>query len=138
MMARTAGAALILAATVIHGATAAAQTSRPDGAPGNGVPKPEAASEAVPDLERGKRLGDFYLDLGASLGVAYDDNVFQSKTDTRDDWIMVFAPSLSLTSDWSEHALSLRAGADVGRYATNESEDYEDLFAGVSGRSVVA
>lgn len=99
------------------------------------VPAPEAADEAAEaDRTKGFDLGPFLADPSIAVTEAYDDNIFATKNGKVDDFITVISPRLSLTTDLPEHEFGLNAGADIGRYAENTSEDYEDYFVGADGR----
>ncbi|HEV7372229.1 outer membrane beta-barrel protein [Arenibaculum sp.] len=97
-----------------------------------GVPVQERAR---PDYDPiNIRVGSFLLAPEASLIQEYNDNVFAEDTDTDADLITVVAPRVELSSDWSRHALSLDAGAEVGRYWDNTDENYVDYGIGADGR----
>lgn len=82
----------------------------------------------------GGRVGSFFIYPKAELESRYDSNIFATENDTEGDFIGVFSPQILIESDWSQHALNATAGADVGRHAEFDSEDYEDAFAGLDGR----
>lgn len=82
----------------------------------------------------GVHLGGFFLYPKLEVGGLYNDNVFATKNDTKSDFITVVAPTLDLRSNWSRHELDFRAGASVGTYASNSSENYGDYFAATQGR----
>ncbi len=100
------------------------------------------AQDAVHVLERpkpeydpvGGRVGSFFIYPDAQLETRYDTNIFATESDTEDDFIGIFSPSVSIESDWSRHALNATAGADVGRFVEFDSENYEDFFVGADGR----
>lgn len=60
-----------------------------------------------------------------SLGVseAYDDNIYATRDNVRDDLVTTITPRLGLDSKWSRHKLSVKAFADIRRYIDNGSED---------------
>jgi hypothetical protein len=43
------------------------------------------------------------------------------------------SPSFQLISNWKNHELAIKAGADIGGYWDNGDEDFEDYNAGISG-----
>ncbi len=80
-----------------------------------------------PELDPlGVRVGSFLLFPKLGVTGYYDDNIFRTNTNTVDDFITVISPSVDLRSNWNNHALNLGARADIGRYADNGREDYED------------
>ena len=80
-------------------------------------------------------LGSFLLYPDLTVSGVYDDNIFATPPRTEeDDYIMIVSPSALIKSQWSKHELSLGAGADIGRYATNSDEDYEDYWVEADGR----
>jgi hypothetical protein len=43
-------------------------------------------------------------------------------------------PQLDVRSDWTNHAVDLRAGTTIGRHADETDEDFNDFSVGASGR----
>lgn len=82
----------------------------------------------------GIRTGSFLLFPKAELKEQYNDNVFATETNTRDDFITTLSPGLKLNSDWNNHALNFFARSDIGRYSSNDDENFEDFFLGADGR----
>jgi len=78
--------------------------------------------------------GSFLIFPKFKMGVEHDDNIFRIEEDVRSDSILRFQPSVRVKSDWDNHALNFSAGANVGRFNENGSEDYEDYNFGTSGR----
>jgi hypothetical protein len=82
----------------------------------------------------GVRVGGFRIYPKLNVDLGYNDNIFATSRDERDDMITEFAPRVEARSDWGRHALDLYANAALGRYLTNTNEDYEDYGAGAHGR----
>lgn len=82
----------------------------------------------------GVRLGGFFLYPSAAVSEIFRDNIFYSSGDKDADLITVLSPALRLKSNWNVHALNLFADADIGRYAFNSGEDYNDWRSGFDGR----
>ncbi len=78
--------------------------------------------------------GSFLIFPKFDVGLDYDDNIFRIKTDERSDKILRLRPSVRIQSDWDNHSLTFLAGAAIGRYTDNGSEDFEDYNFGTSGR----
>jgi hypothetical protein len=110
---------------------------------------PQAPAEPGQPLQRGQtivdrprpeidplgvRAGTFFLFPRAELDEVYNDNIFATRAATKSDFITVLAPSFDLLSNFPRHALNLRGGAAIGRYASHSSENYEDAFASADGR----
>lgn len=82
----------------------------------------------------GIALGDFLLlpEFAARLG--YDDNVFATPSDEKEDVLAIFSPSMALKSNWRRNRVQLNAGGDFGRYNRFTSENYNDYYFDGSGR----
>lgn len=88
-----------------------------------------------PELEPlGMRLGGFLLYPALAVSESYNDNIFATDGGETDDFITSIVPTVSLKSNWNNHALNLGAGANIGRYKDNSHEDYEDFILKVDGR----
>ncbi|MGC2856376.1 outer membrane beta-barrel protein [Novispirillum sp. DQ9] len=106
---------------------------------------PAVAQEDIPrgatvmDRERpevdplGVQLGGFFVFPSLGVSGSYDDNVFATATNEREDFLTVVAPTVTVESTWSVHELNLGTGARVGRYADYDSEDFEDYFVNADG-----
>lgn len=68
------------------------------------------------------------------LSEKYDSNIFATQANAQHDWITILSPGLRINSDWERHALNFWTGADIGFYARNPSENYQDFWVGTSGR----
>lgn len=92
-------------------------------------------SRARPEYDpAGVRLGGFFLYPSIDVTERYRDNIYYTDDNKESDLITVLSPGLSLKSNWNNHALDVYANADIGRYADNSDEDYEDASAGFNGR----
>ena len=93
-----------------------------------------------PDYDAlGVRVGGFDLFPSVTIGQRRDDNVFRidderADDDAPSDWITSAQPRVRALSRWSNHALTLDAGARVDRFRDNESENNTDWFAVLTGR----
>lgn len=88
-----------------------------------------------PELDPlGIRQGGFLIFPKIELGTTYDDNVFASDTNEEGDFLFQVLPSVAVRSDFNRHQLRFGAGADIGRYADNTSENYVDYFVTGGGR----
>ncbi|SLN31270.1 outer membrane protein A [Roseovarius litorisediminis] len=74
------------------------------------------------------------FDAGISLSEQYTDNVFPTANDRRDDFITVISPWASLSFRREDFRLNLDASAELGRFAKNSSEDFNDYFLGAEAR----
>jgi hypothetical protein len=82
----------------------------------------------------GVRLGSFVLLPELTLQEQYETNIFFTENNEEDDFITRVMPGATLRSDWNNHQLTLETGADLGFYASNTDEDFQDYFVGASGR----
>ena len=87
----------------------------------------EAEAQGVP-------VGTFNLKPGVEVVYEDNDNIFYMNEDEISDSIIHVRPWANLNSDWSRHALTLRAFADLVFYNDFGSQDYEDWVADLDGR----
>jgi len=88
-----------------------------------------------PDLDPlGMHAASFLVFPKFSLGESYNDNIFATTGNRKDDFITTLSPELRAQSDWNRHFLAFEARGDIGRYATNSSEDFEDATISANGR----
>lgn len=90
--------------------------------------------EAPQPVLKGVKLGPFDIDATASAGALFSDNIFVTKNQQEADWIGTFSPDITASLVDGGNSLSLRAGADIGRYVRFTSENYEDYYVGGDGR----
>lgn len=81
----------------------------------------------------GVHLGSFMLFPTMGVSETYNDNIYLTDTGTVDDFITVFSPAFNLNSNWNRHSFNFGASADIGRYASNSSENYEDYNVHTGG-----
>ncbi|QQS10601.1 MAG: outer membrane beta-barrel protein [Rhodospirillales bacterium] len=120
---------------------AASSTTQPQGSGGTAREKKEvsARDESIlrrPRAERpdGLPVGQFILFPRIEIEGEYDDNVFRTRNSTKDDLIGRVRPGFSLVSDWERHSLEIYGQAELARYATYSSLNYESFQAGGRGR----
>ncbi len=82
----------------------------------------------------GQRMGAFVLFPELVVQEQYESNIFATEDNEEDDFITRVMPNLTLQSDWNNHQLQLETGGDFGFYKDNSDEDFQDYFAGASGR----
>lgn len=88
-----------------------------------------------PDYDRlGVRAGGFLLYPSIGLSETYDSNIFATQSNTADDFYTTLAPSLSVLSDWSRHAVALNASGQFKWYAKHSSEDVNNANLNAQGR----
>jgi len=63
----------------------------------------------------------------------YDDNIYATDTQVESDYVAVISPSVKIKSRWDRHSLKLGAGANLGRYADNSGENYDDAWVELDG-----
>jgi hypothetical protein len=103
------------------------------------VPRGQTIEERRrPDLDPlGVQVGTFTLLPSIGLEEQYNDNIFATENNTIDDFITRLLPRARLRSNWNNHSLSVYGNADIGRYADNGDEDYEDYTVGTNGRLTI-
>ncbi|MBA4208063.1 MAG: hypothetical protein C0454_00860 [Parvibaculum sp.] len=82
----------------------------------------------------GVRAGAFTVFPEASLTGTYNDNIYATDTNTESDFITTLGARVSAVSNWSRHALNLRAGLSQHWYDDNSDEDRLDWDVGGNGR----
>jgi len=82
----------------------------------------------------GIRVGSFFLFPQMTVIEEYNDNIFATEHDHEDDFITQLVPSVSVESDWNNHALNFAAEGDFGLYANNNDENYQDFAFATDGR----
>jgi len=97
-------------------------------------PAPAGATGVAAVTEESPRLGIFVLQPSAELNLLYDSNIYSERSDPTDDTILMLAPRVTAATDWERHRLGWSAGALVGRYASEEDEDYADWWLDAEGR----
>lgn len=90
-------------------------------------PKPEYAVAGV-------RVGGFTLFPKLSASLAYEDNVFATATNTVDDMVAEFVPSLELRSNWSTHQLDFSIEAPTRYYSDFTENNTSDASVTMDGR----
>ena len=92
-------------------------------------------SRQRPELDPlGIRAAGFLIYPSLAVGEQYNDNIFADDTEEVDDFITFIRPGVWVNSDWNNHALNFRADANIGKYADNGDEDFEDYAFGTDGR----
>jgi hypothetical protein len=82
----------------------------------------------------GLRAGNFFIFPSVTVAETYDDNVFATPDDETSDFITVIAPRITVNSNFPRHSLGFGAGADVGFYASETDENFDDYFVNGDGR----
>ncbi len=134
---------------MLAGGSAAAQTmytpvpSWPSGALEPAAVGPEGDTvfnRPRPDYDPlGIRMGSFLVYPGIGLSETYDSNVFAipgppNSPRVRDDWYTTLTPAMSVTSDWSRHAVSASIQGETKHYASLTSENVNNFTSDAQGR----
>ena len=98
-----------------------------------------AAAAQVGDPEQpGETSAETRLDAGLAVTGGYTDNVFVTRNDEVGDFLFTLEPNLRFTFADGPDSLVLRAEGEIGRYAEQVSEDYDDWLLRADGRLQVA
>lgn len=100
---------------------------------------PERYTNSVQRVSVGNRARGDYDSLGVRAGsyffypytletFSYDDNVFASRTNESEDWVLISAPTLLMLSNWGQHQLDFKFGAVDYRHREFDSENRTDVF----------
>lgn len=132
---RAVGLAAIPALAVV--ATGAMAAERPF--PYRGEPAVTPGQTVIerprPEVEAlGGRAGQFLVFPSVSIAEQYDDNVFSTTDNTIDDFVTIVRPSVRVQSDWNNHQLNVFGWGEIGRFASEGSEDWEDAAFGADYR----
>ena len=103
------------------------------------VPEPRQGESVTkrsrPDFDpRGVRAGNFLVFPKLVVTAMSDDNIFSDSSGEVEDSIAVISPGVEIESNFNNHALNFEAGVDIGRYADEDGEDYDDFNLGFDGR----
>ena len=82
----------------------------------------------------GGALGSFIVYPKLEVDTFWEDNIFRTQNDRRDDFIFRIKPSIAIVSDWDRHAVGLTASAAFDRYARYHSENTEEYQTEANGR----
>lgn len=107
-------------------------TPNPKIEPTRGVGVEDRARESY--TAQGIRAGSFIILPTLRNKLAYNDNIFATRDDKIDDFILDIEPGVRAQSNWRNHALNASVSGNIGLYNDNDAEDYEDLIIAVDGR----
>lgn len=124
---KIAAVALSVAAVTASAETAFSQNTTPRGVSVYDRPRPDY--DAL-----GLRLGSFFLFPTTTISEEYNDNIYATKNNKKDDFITILHPSATLVSNWSRHALTLNAFSESGFYADHTDQNYWDFGTSAVGR----
>jgi hypothetical protein len=118
--------------------TASAQQTGPlvrTGPEATAVRGETVATRARPELEPlGIRLGSFLVYPRLATQATWNDNVFAERDREKSDFVTDIMPGAAVESNWSNHALNFRTGADFGLYSDYTRLNYTDYFFAGDGR----
>ena len=142
-MKRTETVSAAVAALLLMGGAAAAQSVQPIPAfPGNAL-EPSAvgpegttvANQPRPDYDAlGIRQGSFIIHPSFSAAGVYDSNIFATSGGAVSDFYADLAPSISINSDWSRHSIGASLSEESKLYASHTTENVNNFTANAGGR----
>lgn len=97
----------------------------------------QAVTERTPEgyEPNGITVGSFRLYPKVELEEEYNDNIFKSNTNEKDDFITKISPGLQLRSNWNRHFLQFEATSEFGMYADSSDDNYTDYNLRATGRA---
>lgn len=97
----------------------------------------KAVTERTPEgyEPNGITVGSFRLYPKAEVSEEYNDNIYKSNTNEKDDYITKIAPGLQLRSNWNRHFLQFEASSEFGIYGDTSDNDYTDYNLRATGRA---
>ncbi|MBU0759175.1 MAG: outer membrane beta-barrel protein [Candidatus Omnitrophica bacterium] len=78
---------------------------------------------------QGIRIGNAEISPYAEIKVQYDDNVFLSSSDEKDDFIYTLTPGIGVDWPFRDNSLKLDYHVNINRFLDNTSQDAVDHFA---------
>lgn len=82
----------------------------------------------------GLRAGSFLVFPKVELDETYNDNIYATESNKVDDFITTIKPSVTVNSDWNNHALNATVFLNEGLYASHSDEDFTDYGIRGDGR----
>ena len=79
-------------------------------------------------------VGGFALYPSIESGVAYDSNIYASKTNHNYDYIGTVRPVISGQSDWGRNSVTFTTYGDINQFSNYQHESYQNALADVQGR----
>ncbi|MDH3760583.1 MAG: outer membrane beta-barrel protein [Gammaproteobacteria bacterium] len=83
---------------------------------------------------KGLKLGNFDFLPAVALTEYYDDNVFATDGDEKNDLITVVTPTFELKSDWQQHEFNLDAGVEAVRHVDLAAENTDNAWLNLNGQ----
>lgn len=121
---------LVLAAAapgLLVAPTAAEAQQEPDpNVPVQNRPRPEFDPLGI-------RAGGFLIFPRLTVAETYDSNVFAEPDEEEDDLITVIEPVVEVRSNFPRHELGFEAGAEIGFFAEETDENYQNYFVSTGG-----
>lgn len=99
-----------------------------------GFPVAALAQQVGPYDPLGVRAGSFLIFPSIHLGESYETNVNAEPHNEKDDFVTNIQPEVNVQSNFSRHQLGFTVGGDVGIYANESANDYQDAFVAGNGR----
>lgn len=101
-----------------------------------------AQSEVVPVGQRmaaahapqGVRAGSFLVIPKVDLEESYKDNIYATKSNTKDDFITTVRPEIAARSNWSRHQVNALARGEFQRFADHTKENQDNYLVATDGR----
>jgi hypothetical protein len=84
-----------------------------------------ASAQSAADAAAG---GGVTTDAGVAAGLRFLDNVYSTENDKVSDFVAVLEPFAEVGYRGGPYQLGFRASAELGRYASETSEDYQDFL----------
>lgn len=82
----------------------------------------------------GRNVGAFKVFPKLGFNSEYNDNIFDTQVNERQDYIAHIQPGIKVLSDWNRHALKLDIDSNIALYADNPDQNYQDMKIRLSGQ----
>lgn len=92
------------------------------------------AERPHPDFDAiGMRFGSFIVNPSATLTIGASNNIYTDDSNKKSDTYAILAPYARVSSDWSNHQLSIEAAGEIRRQAKEKLRDQNGWYINGSG-----
>src|SRR5690348_5428647 len=82
----------------------------------------------------GVRVGAWVFSPAVALVGTYNSNIFATQNGAVSDFLVTENPSLSMKSDWNQHAVALNMSGSFTQHVRRSSEDVNNASVDLAGR----
>jgi len=82
----------------------------------------------------GIRRGGFFIYPSFEVSGLYDSNIFATQSNRKQDFVVILSPEIAVRSNWRRHQLNVGVRADLVRFKSFRTEDYNNGTGIINGR----